>query len=130
MTYTRPGPYNLQGLPTLTEVIELPARPRPAVADEHVAPPAAPWDGASANVSLPVPVAAEFNEQRLVQSVLNDLQRHADLLLEARLREAMTPALARLSDQLVHELRQELAATLRDMVAGAVSQEVARQRSR
>jgi hypothetical protein len=127
---TRPGPYNLQGLPTLTEVIDLPARPRPAVADEHLAPPATAWDGASTDVGLPPPMVAEFNEQRLVQAVLNDLQRHADLLLEVRLREAMTPALARLTDQLVHELRQELAATLRDMVAGAVSQEVARQRNR
>ena len=34
-------------------------------------------------------------KQQLVERVLADLQRHADLMLESRLREALTPALAR-----------------------------------
>jgi hypothetical protein len=70
------------------------------------------------------------DEERLVANVLVELQRHADLMLEYRLREAIDPALSRLADGLVHDLREELAATLRDVVARAVSQELARQRGR
>jgi aspartate oxidase len=38
--------------------------------------------------------------------------------------------LAKLTDALIHDVRDELAATLRDVVSRAVSQELARQRSR
>jgi hypothetical protein len=133
---SRYAPRNLQGLPTLTEVIEVgppempvatatppveaPGTPRPAVGAE-------PGDADS-----PVPALAEpaIDEERLVGNVLLELQRHADLMLEYRLREAIDPALARLADGLVRDLREELAATLRDVVARAVSQELARRRGR
>lgn len=107
MTRSAARPVNLQGLPTLTEVIE-PARP---------APPAA-----AGAATLPPRVDGD----EIVARVLADLQRHADLMLEYRLREAIAPLLARHADALVRELQQELAATLREVVARAVSQELAR----
>ena len=132
MNSTRPGPLNLQGLPTLTEVIEMPAYGRDAGADERIEPlaEAAVAEGllpAAPGSALPTPA---FNEERLIRRVLADLQQRADLMFEYRLREALTPVLARATETLIHELRLELAATLRDVVARAVSQELARQRGR
>jgi hypothetical protein len=91
-------------LPTLTEVVGAPATSAPA--------------------ALPP------NEQELVQRVLVNVQRQIDLMLEQRLREAMAPALARLTDALLRETRGELASTLRDLVARAVAQELSRHRDR
>ena len=69
-------------------------------------------------------------DQELVQRVLADVQRQIDLMLEHRLREALTPALARLTDALLRETRAELASTLRDVVTRAVAQELSRHRDR
>ena len=105
-------------VPTLTEVIEvgvdsmLPA--------DTVLP-----EGAEAPTA-----AASIDEAALVQRVLADVQRQIDLMLEYRLREALAPALARLSEALVHEVRDELASTLRDVVVKAVTQELSRHRQR
>jgi hypothetical protein len=60
--------------------------------------------------------------------VLLDLQRQMDSMLEYRLREMLTPALARICEQLVRETRIELADTLRDVIDRAVAQELARLR--
>ncbi len=128
MNPVRPGPAQLQGLPTLTEVIELPPAPRDAARDSlsggAAAAPQAPVQGL---VGTAAPAASE---ELLVERVLADLQRNADLMLEFRLREALTPALERLADALVRDVRLEFAATLRDMVERAVIQELARQRGR
>jgi len=102
-------PTNLQSLPTLTEVIEVASAMRPQVAEDAASAPA-------------------LDEEQLVQRVLVELQRHVDLMLEYRLREALTPVLARLSDSLIREVRHDFAATLRDVVARAVSQELTRYR--
>jgi hypothetical protein len=67
-------------------------------------------------------------EEQIVQNVLIELQRRADLMLEYRLRESLTPILARLCDSLIKEARQDLATTLRDVVARAVAQELTRHR--
>lgn len=67
-------------------------------------------------------------EAQMVHNVLAELQQRADLMLEYRMRETLTPILARLCDALIKEARQDLAATLRDVVARAVAQELARQR--
>ncbi|HEV7915782.1 MAG TPA: hypothetical protein VGP22_18625 [Albitalea sp.] len=88
-------------VPTLTEVVDHPATPD--------APP---------------------DEQELVKRVLADIQRQVDLMLETRMREALTPALARLTDALLREVRTELASTLRDVVTRAVAQELSRHRDR
>ncbi|HRH18425.1 MAG TPA: hypothetical protein PKV17_14380 [Aquabacterium sp.] len=70
------------------------------------------------------------DEALIAQRVLVDLQRQVDGMLEYRLREAMAPILARATDALMRDLRQELSKTMNDVVARAVAQEVARQRSR
>lgn len=67
-------------------------------------------------------------EEQIVQSVLTELQRRSDLMLEYRLRETLTPILARLCDALIKEAREDLAATLRDVVSRAVAQELTRHR--
>jgi hypothetical protein len=77
-----------------------------------------------------VPPVAAIDEEQVVQRVLLELQRHVDLMLEFRLREALAPILARTTQTIVDEARGELAATLRDVVGRAVAQEVARQRQR
>lgn len=74
--------------------------------------------------------AAPIDEDQLVQRVLLEIQRHVDLMVEFRLREALAPVLARAAQSIVDEARTELSATLRDVVGRAVAQEVARQRQR
>lgn len=104
-------------LPTLTEVV----RVEPA-AD-------APPEGELPLLEAVVEPSA-IDERQLTSRVLADVQRQIDLMLEYRLREALAPAMARLTDALVHEARSELASTLRDVVARAVAVELARQRGR
>ena len=95
-------------VPTLTEVVKT----EPPAGVEPVAP------------------ASPSAEEQLVQRVLGDVQRQVDLMLEQRLREALAPALARLTDALLRETRRELASTLQDLVARAVAQELSRHRGR
>lgn len=112
----RPRPAQV---PVLTEVIEIQAPLAPTVPVEQ--PPA------------PAPVAAmpELpSEQQISQRVLQDVQRQIDSMLDFRLREALAPVLARHTDALVQDLRQELSHTLRDVVNRAVSQELAKLRQR
>jgi len=92
-------------LPTLTEVVV-------------VTPPVAP---------APAP-APPPSEDELRKAILTDVQRQVDQLLEVRLREALAPAITRLTDALVREARGELASSLRDIVARAVAQELSRHR--
>ena len=107
-----------QRVPTLTEVVQL-ATPKPVQALSDVLPADAP---------RPPPVL--FDEATLTQRVLEDVQRHIDLMLEYRLRDALGGVLARMSETLIREARDELASTLRDVVARAVAQEVERHRGR
>ena len=74
--------------------------------------------------------APEPSEGELVARVLADMQRQLDLMLESRVREALSPALTRLTDALLREVRAELASTLRDVVQRAVAQELSRHRTR
>lgn len=78
----------------------------------------------------PLRSASGVDEAAMAQRVFSEVQRQIDGMLEYRLREALTPILARTSEALVRELRQELSKTMRDVVSRAVAQEVARQRSR
>jgi hypothetical protein len=126
MTTPNDGPP--QGVPTLTEVVDwhdsasgaAPAAPvdDAAVADPALlAPPAAP--------AVRLPTEGELSEQ-----VLANVQRQLDLMIEQRMREALMPLLARATDGLVRDARNELASTLRDVVTRAVAQELARLRNR
>jgi hypothetical protein len=69
-----------------------------------------------------------IDEAQLVERVLSELQRQVELMLEYRLREVLTPALARATDALIRDARVELASTLRDVVARAVALELSRHR--
>ena len=80
----------------------------------------------------PEPAAAAHasTEDQIVQRVLLDVQRQIDLMLDYRLREALTPVLTRATDALVLEALNALASTLRDIVARSVAQEMSRHRGR
>lgn len=108
-----------QRVPTLTEVVQLaPPRPVETLSETASAPP------------VVRPGAPSFDEAAVTRRVLEEVQRQIDLMLEYRLREALGPMLARVSDTLIREARDELASTLRDVVARAVAQEVERHRGR
>jgi hypothetical protein len=105
-------------LPTLTEVV---------MEGDLLA---APVVAAAAAASPVTPAASPVDEASIVDAVMAGLQPRIDLMLEYRLREALAPLLARAADAIVHDARAELAHTLRDVVARAVSQELARRRPR
>lgn len=115
------GPIPPQRVPTLTEVVEW--RGSPA----HTPTPAPPGGDGTPVATVAAP---SITDEALVQSVLTNVQRQLDLMLEYRLREALAPLLARATDQLAREARNELASTLRDIVERAVAQELARHRGR
>jgi len=104
-------------VPTLTEVVELdsvfPATQVPldeaGLAPENLAPSAMP------------PAAADLHAE-----VLFELEQRIDAMLEARLREALAPALARAADGIIREARQELVLALRGLVDDAVAQALQR----
>lgn len=105
-------------VPILTEVVGFSA---PAAA------PAVPSDPGSA------PDMARMlglSEEQISQRVLTDLQRQVDLMFEYRVREVMAPALERLAQSMIQEVRSQLSDTLRDVVRRAVAQELSRQRPR
>lgn len=105
-------------LPTLTEVVmEGPQFPAPG-ATPRLAP------------AADSPSVAATDAGAIVDAVMGSLQARIDLMLEYRLREALTPLLARAAETMVQETRAELAQTLRDVVARAVAQELARRRLR
>jgi hypothetical protein len=92
-------------VPVLTEVLGL---------GEAIAPP-----------TLPL-----IDEKRLVDEIMAALQPRVDLSFEYRLREAVAPVLEKMAQTIIAETRVALAATLRDVVARAVAQEVARRQRR
>lgn len=127
-----------QHVPTLTEVVDWPQRgaalasnAAPEVASPAASPTASmPAVLVTAAATPAEPPAILPNEEQLVQRVLVGLQRQVDLMLEYRLREVLTPLLARATDSVIRDARSELASTLRDVVARAVAQELARHRIR
>lgn len=98
-------------LPTLTEVVQLASDPWAAAAIE---PPAAP-------APIPSPPPPPWDEDRIARQVLAALEPRLDGLFEARLREALAPALARAADGLIRDLRPELTQALHDLVHDAVA---------
>jgi hypothetical protein len=136
MTGDRPGP--AQSVPVLTEVVSVPGPLREAASttprDTNPDPvpalqPAPAPDVPQTRVRDAVPPAWP-GEDALVRQVLGEVQRQVDGVLEYRMREVLTPILARATDAVVREARHELARSLRDVVAQCVAQELQRQRSR
>lgn len=129
---TKPAPPTR--VPTLTEVVKLPEAAAPPAPTPGTSAPAVRAGAPAAGAAAPF-VERRANwppvqEDELVQRVLADLQRQVDLMLETRIKETLSPALTRATDQLVRDVRNELASTLRDVVARAVAQELARHRGR
>ena len=114
-------------VPTLTEVVVWPDPVSPTTPPDPGDAPVSVDTGGEASAAA---ASMPLNEEHLTQRVLIDLQRQMDLMLDYRLREVLTPLLARAADGIVREARSELESTLRDVVARAVAQELARHRSR
>ena len=123
------GPLSPQTVPTLTEVVDWPDPTQAPVGNSPQ-----PMGGFDESVVMSsataAPVASVLSEEQLSQRVLADLQHQIDLMIEVRLREVLTPLLQRTADSLVRDARGELASTLREIVARAVAQEMARHRGR
>lgn len=126
-------------VPTLTEVVAWPrAEGGPLAPDAGTfpeesppadfRPPPAPPPEADMLVTPMPPL--RMAEDQVIQGVLAEVQRQVELMLEYRVREALTPLLNRAADSIVREARTELASTLRDVVARAVAQELLRHRTR
>jgi hypothetical protein len=121
-------------LPVLTEVVALPADAPPATglastaqevgeAVRDRAPALGPW--------APSPAEAEaVDTDAIVQRVLAALQPRLDAWFEARVRDALAPALERLADGAAAEARGALGASLRALVVDAVEQTLAEQHPR
>ena len=99
-------PVPLDALPVLGEVVPLP----PTIQPPQNVPP--------------------VTEAQLAHRVLSDVQRQIDSMLEYRLKEAMAPLLARHTEAIARDLRDELNRTLKDVVARSVAQELAKLRQR
>jgi hypothetical protein len=136
MSNVRPTPPGR--VPTLTEVVRMPeqaAAVEATAVPQAAAPSAAPVtvqsapqpQGATVPGATPSPA---LQEDELVERVLAELQRQLDLMLEVRMREVLTPVLTRTADAMLRDARNELASTLRDVVARVVSQELSRHRGR
>jgi hypothetical protein len=108
-------------LPTLTEVV--PGEAAETCGEDARAP--------AADARMPAAdAAAESEQSALERRVLAAVQQRVDLVLEYRLRDVLGPALARAADALIREMHFELSATLRDVVAQAVAQELERHHDR
>ena len=111
-------------LPTLTEVVQLASDPWAAAAIAA----SAKTGGNVETVQDPDPAPARsmerpappLDEDQITRQVLAALEQRLDGLFEARLREALAPALARAADGLIRDLRPELTQALHDMVHDAV----------
>lgn len=104
-------------IPMLTEVV-----------DAASAVPSVPLSVQSSDLPVLSSVVsmAAVDVERITQQVLVDVHRQVDRMFEFRVREAVTPAVERMVDGLVLALRDELTATLVDVVRKAVAQEMAR----
>lgn len=109
-------------VPTLTEVVEW-----AAVELRHVralpAPPALASAAAASdpNKDMPLGLVTELSAD-----LLFELERSVGLALEARLREALAPVLARVADAMIREAQQELSATMGKLVEEAVTRAIER----
>ena len=126
-----PGTMPPDRVPTLTEVVAWPQPAAvPALGEAQLPLPSVEAQPAEADmVSTPLP-QLRVGEEQMIQGVLVEVQRQVELMLDYRLREALTPLLNRAADNIVRDARSELASTLRDVVARAVAQELARHRTR
>lgn len=138
---SRPNPAQV---PILTEVIDLPLKQDLAgLAAGRAMPPVlldalpvlAEVVSQIAEASAPIASAPNHGEPpvteaQLAHRVLSDLQKQVDGMLEFRLKETMAPLIARHTEAIARDLRDELNRTLKDVVARSVAQELAKLRQR
>lgn len=124
----KPPPVTVAELPVLQDAVASIALPV-AQAPVQVAMPALAHPAAAPAAAVE-PLAPEVSEAQLAQRVFSDVQRQIDGMLDFRLREAIGPVLARHSEALIRDLREELNRTMRDVVARSVAQEMAKRRQR
>lgn len=133
-------------VPTLTEVVDPSAGTRSVTpASERTSPEALRRLAEAAGSASPsgaavVPPAAEAgpgaspDEVALLQRLGAELQRQVEAAVEERLercvQEVLAPTLARITEALVLETREQLAELLREMVAEVVAAEIARRAPR
>ncbi len=124
-----------RSVPVLTEVVVMPKTgpmldsEYPAMGAESDFPatePARLDEKPAVAVAKARPAPPVIDEAALTQRVLADLDKQLDLMFEHRLRETLAPVLARMTDALVREMRNQLALSLREMVARAVALELDR----
>lgn len=127
-------------LPTLTEVVSLGDQAGTGPLEVVDLPPNAPDSGMAPQFEAPgvnlldadlsaasllasaLPGAAfESDAQAITRGVLAELGPRIDAIFEARLREALAPALARAADGLIRHARDELTLVMRDLVQEAVA---------
>lgn len=85
-------------------------------------------DGAGASAPTDASGQGTPDDAVLAAELLASIQDRIDTLFQARLREAVAPALARAVDGLLRELGPELASAMRETAERAVAQELARRR--
>jgi len=121
-----PPPKPPQRVPTLTEVIS----DLPAAGAEPESPPTREAAVVRDAAVAPDALLAEvwLQESRIAARVIERLQPRIDVLFEHRLREALTPLVARVAQAVADEARKELAHKLREAVEQAVNEELGRHR--
>lgn len=133
-------------LPVLTEVVELPPDALPAThaeppvpapvepaAEWRTRPPAVPAAEPSPRAPPPAEVPADapaIDADALAQQVLAALQPRLDAWFEARVRDALAPALDRLAHGVAAEARDALGVSLRALVARTVAEVLDERRAR
>lgn len=117
-------PVPLDALPVLGEVVSAPPEQQLLALSQQAQPQPSPTN------PVPQDVPPAVSEAQLAHRVLSDVQRQIDSMLEFRLKEAMAPLLARHTEAIARDLRDELNRTLRDVVARSVAQELAKLRQR
>lgn len=85
-------------------------------------------DGTVASMPTDAPEQETTDDSALAAELLASIQDRIDTLFQARLREAVAPALARAVDGLLRELGPELAHAMRETAERAVALELARRR--
>lgn len=122
-------------VPTLTEVVdmatfvgELPM----AMPMLSLPAPSVPALGLVGSGQTPQEATAETvyfsaeDQRSLTQNVLRTIQKEVDTVLDQRLKDALVPILARCAESMMQALREDLASTLHEVVAGAVAVELNR----
>lgn len=128
------------GIPVLTEIISPPAAGTAAADKAPPAPPTPPpapaVPEAVTTPSAPALTAGTIDEETLrdlehniSDRVLQQLLARIDFVLEQRVRDSLADVLQTAVDGLATEIRQGLQQTLEDVIAHAVSREIARLRS-